>query len=110
MSENAIVVCTWSAGRDGLPEGCEEILHIGRGLAGAMGSDLNWLALGPLPASAGEIAGRYGVTHLHHAEDAKLDPAGSDACVAAIAAYAESHAPGALLVHQTLEARVVAPR
>ncbi len=110
MSENAIVVCTWSAGRDGLPEGCEEILHIGRGLAGAVGSDLNWLALGPLPASAGEIAGRYGVTHLHHAEDAKLDPAGSDACVAAIATYAEAHAPGALLVHQTLEARVVAPR
>ena len=61
MSEKAIVVCTWSAGRDGLPEGCEEILHIGRGLAGALGAELNWLALGPLPASAAEIAGRYGV-------------------------------------------------
>jgi len=110
MSENAIVVCSWSAGRDGLPEGCEEILHIGRGLAGAVDTELNWLVLGALPAAAGEVAGRYGVAHLHHAEGDKLDPAGNDACVAAIAAYAEAHAPGALIVHQTLDARVVAPR
>ena len=48
MAGNAIVVCTWSAGRDGLPEGAEEILHIGRGLAGTLGKDLNWLILGPL--------------------------------------------------------------
>jgi electron transfer flavoprotein alpha subunit len=110
MPENAIVICTWSAGRDGLPEGCEEILHIGRGLAGALSRDLDWLVLGPLPEAAGEAAGRYGVAHLHHADDPKLAPAGDDACVAAIAAYSEAHSPGALIVHQTLDARVVAPR
>ena len=64
MSESAIVVCSWNAGRDGLPEGCEEILHIGRGLAASLGTPLNWLVLGPLPETASEIAGRYGVAHL----------------------------------------------
>ncbi|MCS5635790.1 MAG: electron transfer flavoprotein subunit alpha/FixB family protein [Myxococcota bacterium] len=110
MSENAIVICTWSAGRDGLPEGCEEILHIGRGLAGALDKDLDWLVLGPLPEAAGDVAGRYGVAHLHHADDPKLAAAGDDARVAAMAAYGEAHLPGALIVHQTLDARVVAPR
>ena len=110
MSENAIVVCTWSTGRDGLPEGAEEILHIGRGVAGALGKDLTWLVLGPLPQAAGELAGKYGVAQLHHAEDPKLDPAGSDACVEAIAAYWNEHSPATLIVHQTGEARVVAPR
>jgi hypothetical protein len=64
MAENAIVVCTWSAGRDGLPEGAEEILHIGRGLAGALDKDLNWLVLGPLSPGASALAGQYGVAHL----------------------------------------------
>ena len=110
MAENAIVVCTWSAGRDGLPEGAEEILHIGRGLAGALDKDLNWLVLGPLSPGASALAGQYGVAHLQQIEDPKLDPAGSDACVEAIAAYWAEHNPGTLIVHQTGEARVVAPR
>jgi electron transfer flavoprotein alpha subunit len=110
MAENAIVVCTWSAGRDGLPEGAEEILHIGRGLAGALGKDLNWLILGPLSPGASALAGQYGVAHLQQIQDPKLDPAGSDACVEAIAAYWAEHNPSTLIVHQTAEARVVAPR
>ena len=110
MSENAIVVCTWSTGRDGLPEGIEEVLHIGRGMASALGTELAWLVLGPLPESAPELAGKYGVAKLQHATDPKLDPAGSDACVEAIAAYWETHSPGTLILHQTNEARVVAPR
>ena len=110
MAENAIVICTWSAGRDGLPEGAEEILHIGRGLAGALGKDLNWLVLGPLSPGASALAGQYGVAHLQQIDDPKLDPAGSDACVEAIAAYWAEHNPDTLIVHQTAEARVVAPR
>ena len=110
MSENAIVVCTWSTGRDGLPEGVEEVLHIGRSMASALDTDLAWLVLGPLPESASELAGKYGVGQLQHAADPNLDPAGSDACVEAIAAYWETHSPATLIVHQTNEARVVAPR
>lgn len=110
MPENAIVVCTWSTGRDGLPEGCEEVLHIGRGLAASLDAPLNWLVLGPLPETASEIAGRYGVAQLQQIDDPKLDPAGSDACVAAIAGYWDAHSPAALMVHQSLDARVVAPR
>jgi electron transfer flavoprotein alpha subunit len=110
MSDHAITVCTWSAGRDGLPEGAEEILHIGRGLAASLDVGLHWLVLGPLPEGAEEAAGRYGVRALQRMENPKLDPATADACVAALAAYCEEHSPLGLILHQDLEARVVAPR
>ncbi len=110
MSDNAVVVCTWSVGRDGLPEGAEEILHLGREVAASVDADLNWVTLGPLPPAASEMAGRFGVAHLHQLEDPKLDPAGADACVAALAAYCQERAPRAVFVHQSLDARVIAPR
>ena len=110
MSENAIVVCTWGEGRDGLPAGAEEVLHIGRGLAADAGSELHWLVLGALPARAPETAGRFGVAALRQVEDPKLDAAQADACVEALAAYCSERSPRAVILHQTLDARVVAPR
>jgi len=110
MSDNAIVVCSWGEARDGLPTGAEEVLHIGRGLAAAAGAPLHWLVLGALPARASEAAGQYGVVALHHVEDPKLSPARADACVEALAGYCTARSPRAILLHQTLDARVVAPR
>jgi electron transfer flavoprotein alpha subunit len=110
MSQNAIMVCTWGEGRDGLPAGAEEVLHIGRKLASDLSSELAWLVLGALPAAAAETAGHYGVASLLHVDDAKLESPGSDVLVAAIAAVAREHSPRALLFHQTQEARSVAPR
>jgi len=111
MSDTAILVCSFGESRDGLPAGAEEVLHIGRALASACGgAPLHWLVLGTLPARASETAGRYGVAALHQIEDPRLDAASADACVSAIAGYCEHHSPRALLVHQSLDARVVAPR
>ena len=110
MSDTAVVVCSFDPGRDGLPEGVEEVLHIGRGLASGMGVPLRWLVLGTLPERASETAGRYGVAALQQIEDPKLSPPQADACVAALATYCEEQTPRALILHQTLEARVVAPR
>jgi electron transfer flavoprotein alpha subunit len=110
MSDEAILVCSWGEARDGLPAGAEEVLHIGRALAGEAGAPLHWLVIGDLPDRAPETAGRYGVAALHHVSDAKLSPARTDGCVAAIAAYCAERSPRAVLLHQSLEARVVAPR
>ncbi len=110
MSENAVVVCTFEPGREGLPEGAEEILHIGRGLATALSAPLHWLILGPLPDRASATAGHYGVSSLQQMEDPKLLPSNADACVAALSGYCSDQAPQAVLLHQTLDARIVAPR
>ncbi|MFP6639241.1 MAG: electron transfer flavoprotein subunit alpha/FixB family protein, partial [Myxococcota bacterium] len=110
MSDNAVVVCSFDLGRDGLPEGAEEVLHIGRGLASTLGVSLHWLVLGPLPERASQTAGLYGAAALQQIEDPKLSPPQPDACVAALATYCQEHTPRALIVHQTLAARLVAPR
>ncbi len=110
MSQNAVVVCTWDRERDGLPAGIGEVLTLGRELAGQLGSDLHWLVLGPLPASATQTASQYGVVSVQQIEDSKLDVFQADACVAALAGYCSERSPRALLVHQTLDARLAAPR
>lgn len=110
MSDNAIVVVSWGEGRDGLPLGAEEVLHIGRGLAGDTGAPLHWVVLGALPGRASEVAGRYGVAALHQVDAPALTPPGTDACVGALADYCKARSPRAILVHQSLDARVVAPR
>ena len=110
MSDNPIVVCSWGESRDGLPAGAEEVLHIGRALAADCQAALHWLVLGPLPERAGEAAGQFGVAALHQIDDAKLAAGGADACVAALAGYCGERSPRALVLHQTLDARTVAPR
>lgn len=110
MSENAVTVCTFDLGREGLPAGAEEVLHIGRGLASELGVPLHWLVLGDLPEGAPAAAGRYGVAALKQIEDPKLSPAQADAAVKAISSYCEENTPRALILHQTLDARIVAPR
>lgn len=110
MSENAVTICTFDPGRDGLPAGAEEILHIGRALATEIGAPLHWLVLGDLPEGVSATAGLYGVAALKQIEDPKLSPAQADAVVQALCGYCEENNPRALILHQTLDARVVAPR
>jgi electron transfer flavoprotein alpha subunit len=110
MSDNAVVVCTWGQERDGLPAGAEEVLTIGRGLAEALGKELDWLVLGPMPDAVPAAAGRYGVSGLKQIESPKLEQFQADVVVEAVASYCGSSTPCALLLHQTLDARVAAPR
>lgn len=110
MSQNAVIVCTWGEQKDGLPVGVEEVLHLGRKLAGDLASELAWLVLGALPELAAETAGRYGVTSLLHVDDPVLQSPQPDALVAALAAVAGERSPRALLFHQSQDSRTVAPR
>ena len=110
MSDNAVTICTFDQGREGLPDGVEEILHIGRALAADIDAPLHWLVLGDLPEQASAAAGQFGVSSLRQIEDPKLSPAQADAAVHALCVYYEEHTPRALIVHQTLDARIVAPR
>ena len=107
---NSIVMCTWEPGRAGVPAGAEETLTLARRLAASTGFELNWLAVGPAPERAAEIAGKYGVAHLDRIEDAKLAEFQPDVCVEALAQYSKQHAPRLMLVPQTFNARLVAPR
>lgn len=107
---NSIVVCTWERGRAGVPAGAEETLSLARKLAASASLELNWLIVGPAPDRALEIAAQYGVVHLDRIEDAKLGDFQPDVCVEALAQYSKQQAPKLLLIPQTFNARLVAPR
>lgn len=107
---NSVVVCTWERGRAGVPAGAEETLTLARKLAASAGLELNWLVAGPAPDRALEIAGKYGVAHLDRIEDAKLADFQPDVCVEALAQYSKQQAPKLMVIPQTFNARLVAPR
>ncbi len=100
-----VVVCTW-----GTSGGAEELLTLGRGVAAGLGATLGWVMLGPAPHDVTEIAGRQGVPVVDHIEDDRLQSFGGDVAVAALAEYAHQHDFRVLLVPQTFDARVTAPR
>jgi electron transfer flavoprotein alpha subunit len=110
MSSNAVVVCTWGEDRDGLPGCAEEMLTLGRGLSSSLGVDLDWVVLGPMPAAVPDTAGRYGVAGIDHIADAKLERFEPDVYVEALAQYCRERFPGLLLLAQTPDTRVAAPR
>lgn len=107
---NSVVVCTWERGRAGVPAGAEETLTLARKLAASAGLELNWLVAGPAPDRALEIAGKYGVAHLDRIEDSKLADFQPDVCVEALAQYSKQQAPKLMVIPQTFNARLVAPR
>ena len=105
MRAPRVVVCTW-----GTNGGVEELLTLGRRVATALDATFGWVVLGPAPHDVTEIAGRHDVPIVDHLEDEKLQSFGGDVAVAALAAYARQHDFRILLVPQTFDARVLAPR
>lgn len=111
MTSAAVAVCTWGGSRDGgLPAGVEEVLALGRSVAASLQADLRWLVLGPMPADAVEVAARHGVAVIHRITDAKLERFQPDPYVEALAQYCREYTPQLLLLSQTYDARLVAPR
>lgn len=102
-----VLVCTWGLGRGGgVPAGTEEILTLARRIAPEVG----WVIVGEAPAGAAEVAARHGVATLDRLADPKLASFQPDAFVAALARYAEENAFRVVLLPQTFDARLVAPR
>jgi electron transfer flavoprotein alpha subunit len=103
----SVLVCTWGLGRNGgVPPGTEELLTLAR----RIDPEVGWVVVGEAPAAAAEIASRQGVATLDRLVDPRLASFQPDAFVAALARYAEEHAFGVLLLPQTFDARLVAPR
>lgn len=100
-----VVVCTW-----GTSGGAEELLTLGRGVATALGTTFGWVVLGPAPHDLTEIASRHDVPVVDRLEDPKLQSFGGDVAVAALTAYRQQHDFRLLLIPQTFDARLLAPR
>ncbi len=104
-----VVACTFS---DPTASGeVEELLTLARRLSESNASDLRWLVVGPAPrAAVEELAAAYGVPTIDRIDDPKLEGAAPDASVEALAQYCASRPPATLLLSQTFDARLVAPR
>ena len=105
-----VVVCTWGGSEDALAAGVEETLTIGRGLADALGAELELLVLGATPRNAAEVAGRHGATSLLRVRDARLSGGEPDALVEALAQVCTARAPRVALFPQNFDVRGIAPR
>lgn len=106
MSAPAVVACTWGVAASDI----EELLTLGRTVAGTLGGELRWLVLGTLPDGAQEIGGRFGAAGVDHIADPKLGSSGSDAYVTTLAHYCADSPPRLLLFNQTFQVRDAAPR
>jgi electron transfer flavoprotein alpha subunit len=100
-----VVVCTW-----GTSGGAEELLTLGRGVAAALGGTVDWVVVGPVSDDVTAIAGRQGLPNVDHVEDPILQSFAGDAAVEGLAQYAQAHPVDVLLVPQTFDARLLAPR
>ncbi|MCC6847372.1 MAG: electron transfer flavoprotein subunit alpha/FixB family protein [Deltaproteobacteria bacterium] len=100
-----VVVCTW-----GTSGGAEELLTLARGVAAGLEATLGWVVLGPAPHDVTAIASRQDVPVVDHIEHEKLQSFGGDVAVAALADYVRQHDFRVLLVPQTFDARLLAPR
>ncbi len=109
MSGSAIVVCTWSSGRGGLPGGVEEAWTVARRASTPLGAELRWLVLGALPEGGTEAAGRYGVTAIDRIDAPGLDRSRPALLLEALVGYCKQRSIKALLFPQDHDVRLVAP-
>jgi electron transfer flavoprotein alpha subunit len=105
-----VVFCSFDQGRDGLPAGSEEVLTLARKIAAERGAAVDWLVIGPKPAAVDSAAARHGVAHVDHIENVDTSELRSDVLVAALAEYCGQQQPALVLLAQTFDARLIAPR
>ena len=107
---NAVVFVSFDQGRDGIPSAAEETLTLARRIAAAREVDLDWLIVGTRASGVADVAAKHGVAHVDTIDDDKLTDLPPDVVVAAIAAYYAEHEPSLVLMSQTFDARLIAPR
>jgi electron transfer flavoprotein alpha subunit len=105
-----VVVCTWASGRDSAAAAAPELLTLGRSAAAQLGYALRWLVLGETTAPVAHIAAQYGADFIDRAQSDRLVGIQADVYVEALAQYCVARAPRLLLLSQTFEARLLAPR
>ena len=97
---SSVVAVTW--GLASVVE-AEELLTLARRCG-----DVTWLHLGELPDAASETASRFGVSAVNHVPGPAIS--GADTLVAALAQYCRTEQPRLVLLSQTFESRLIAPR
>lgn len=107
---NEVVVTTWGIGGEAFAGEVDDVLTLGREIAGALGGELVWLQLGSVSDAMQATAGRYGVAHVDRIEDPKLSEFRADVLVEAISGYAAERSPRVVLFAQSFDVRLVAPR
>ena len=104
-----VVACTFGA--PATSGETEELLTIARKLSTSQEADLRWLVVGPAPRPAiEELGATYGITTIDCIDDPKLEAVAPDASVEALAQYCASRPPTTLLLSQTFDTRLIAPR
>jgi electron transfer flavoprotein alpha subunit len=99
---SSVVAVTW--GLDAAVK-AEELLTLARHCG-----DVTWLHVGQLPEDATAAAGCYGIARLCRLNDPKLEAGEPDALVEALAQYCLAVRPRLVLLNQTFDSRLVAPR
>ncbi len=105
-----VVVCTWASGRDGADAAAPELLTLGRRTSARIGGALRWLVLGETTAAVQQVAARYGASALECVRSQRLAGFRADLYVEALSQYCAARAPRLLLMSQTFDARLLAPR
>ena len=104
-----VVACTFGAPAASGETG--ELLTVARRLSASRDTDLRWLVVGPAPRPAiEELGATYGIITIDRIEDPKLEAVTPDASVEALAQYCASRPPTTLLLSQTFDTRLIAPR
>jgi electron transfer flavoprotein alpha subunit len=110
---SSVYVCTWSAAEGGLPDVDKEALTLGRKIAADMDASLKLVAVGGASESAIAEAGRFGAVAVDSVEDARLGGAeelSPDVYVEAIGQWFSAVSPRLVLMNQSFDARLIAPR
>jgi electron transfer flavoprotein alpha subunit len=102
-----IVVVTWG---DDSADATRALLTLAQRLTAGGSGEARWLTIGDPPERAAEIASACGTANVDQLADGRLRSFGTDRYVHAIAEYAAARAPRLILMQQTFDARVVAPR
>ncbi len=104
-----VIACTF--GESVASGETEELLTIARELSASQDTDLRWLVAGSAQRPLlEELGAAYGVSVIDRIEDSKLEAVAPDASVEALAQYGASRPPATLLLSQTFDARLIAPR
>ena len=100
----AVVVLSWG---DAVEGGTAEALTLAAELVARMQLPLHWAVSAALESAAAPLAARHGVQRL---DVLSASPQGVDALTATLAAYCAQERPRVVIVNQTVDSRVVAPR
>ncbi|MBV6424020.1 MAG: Electron transfer flavoprotein subunit alpha [Steroidobacteraceae bacterium] len=103
----SVVVCSWG---NTVERGTEEVLTAARAYSVAAGLPLRWVVAGTDCEAVRGLAARYGVAAVDLISHPKLAGYGPDALTEALARYFAQVQAAAVLLNQTAESRLVAPR